>query len=87
MNTDVVTKFEELRASISDNTNTIRVLLFQADKLNNLVCGLSDDDEQKVALENSIKELYQIINRLIKQTNSLFQQYAEFARSVHKVKS
>jgi len=82
MNKDVVEKYEELRTSINDNIKTIRHLLHQADMLNSLVGGLSDEDANKQELENSIKELYGIINSLIKQTNALFKQFAEFAGTV-----
>lgn len=87
MTKELIERYESLRDSINDNINTIRHLLLTADRLSGVVAEIKGDDEKKKELERNVTELYQTINTLIKQTNELFKQYAEFASSVERVRT
>lgn len=74
-------KYETIRKTVQANLDTIRTLVDQADSLTNLI-DQTPDAELKKKLSDSVGSLYKTIDTLIEESNTLFDQYLDFANSV-----
>lgn len=81
MTEEMQEQYNILQISIRGNINAIRVLIMQVDRLNDTIAKL-DDVTTKKALDESIKAVYQSINALIDETDSLFTSLQKLKESV-----
>lgn len=78
---DLSNKYETIRATVRSNLETIRTLVEQADNLTSLI-DETPDPALRDRLKSSVKNLYSTIDTLIDESNTLFDQYLDFANSV-----
>ena len=81
MKKKLLAQYEAIRVTIKNNIETIGNLIEQANKLKELIEGISNEtikdslEKEVIAIENTIK-------KLIEQTDNLFDKYNEFAKTI-----
>ena len=78
MKTNFANNYKSIQATMDSNIATIKILIDQADNLNEIIKSLNGDPEQKGTkdkMEKIIGEINITIGALIDQTTSLFIMY------------
>lgn len=85
MKSELKQQYEAIRSTILTNVRTIGNLVDQSNKLKELVEKIKDDNgnsDIKTSLETEIKNIEGSIEKLVSQTETLFDKYSEFVDTV-----
>jgi hypothetical protein len=85
---DAILQYQDIRNTITSNLNVIKQLLEQAENMHNLIESLDDgDQEDKIALQHSINNIYKSIDLLTEQTHKLFESFIKFAGETEVIRT
>ena len=82
---DAVKQLRDVQEAIQNNIESIKSLLDQADALSSTINEI-EDGTLKSKLEENLSSLYESINKLVNNTNSLFDELVDYANASERYK-